>query len=191
MRFWDSSAIIPLCLSQPASPAAQALLREDPAMVAWWGSPVECWSAFARLRREGVLDETAVQAATERLDALRQAWVEVLPTEQVRTHAARLLRTHPLRAADALQLAAALVWAGTPPQGTSLVTFDRRLAQAARSEGFQVLEMACAPASDRHDFQSEATGSPAQVGENAGSESANSSADTQQRCRPRHSPPGT
>jgi len=82
-------------------------LREDSAMVAWWGSPVECWSAFARLSREGVLDETAVQAATERLDTLRQAWVEVLPTEQVRNHAARLLRIHPLRAADALQLAAA------------------------------------------------------------------------------------
>lgn len=177
MRFWDSSAIIPLCLSQPASPAAQALLREDPAMVAWWGSPVECWSAFARLSREGALDETAVKAATERLDTLRQAWVEVLPTEHVRTHAARLLRTHPLRAADALQLAAALLWAGTPPQGASLITFDRRLAQAARSEGFQVLEMACAFASDSHDFQPKVTRLPAQVGENAGLKPGKSGAD--------------
>lgn len=139
MRFWDSSAIIPLCLSQPASRAAEVWLREDPAFAAWWGTPVECWSAFARLRREGLLDHTQEMAAVDRLDMLRKAWVEVLPTEELRDHAARLLRTHPLSAADALQLAAALVWAGAPPQRAGLVTFDRRLALAGEAEGFEVL----------------------------------------------------
>lgn len=139
MRFWDSSAIVPLCLSQPASRAAEGWLREDPAVAAWWGTPVECWSAYARLRRESVLDHVQEKAANDRLDMLRTAWLEVLPTEELRSHAARLLRTHPLSAADALQLAAALVWAGAPPHGASLVTFDHRLAQAAQAEGFEVL----------------------------------------------------
>lgn len=169
MKFWDSSAIIPLCLSQPASRAAEALLKEDPAMVAWWGSPVECWSAFARLSRDGLLDDIREKAAADRLDTLRKAWVEVLPTEQLRDHAARLLRTHPLRAADALQLAAALVWAGTPPQGAGLVTFDRRLAQAARSEGFEVLEMGRA-------IQPQQGGAPVQLREETGSEPPKSGA---------------
>jgi hypothetical protein len=47
----------------------------------------------------------------------------------------RLLRVHPLRAAGALQLAAALEWAGAPPDG-ELVTFDERLREAAVREGF-------------------------------------------------------
>ena len=56
---------------------------------------------------------------------------EVLPAEAVREQAARLLRLHPLRAADALQLAAALVWADSPPPtGTvsspSLAACDQR-----------------------------------------------------------------
>ncbi|HSJ25022.1 MAG TPA: hypothetical protein VK929_10160 [Longimicrobiales bacterium] len=58
--------------------------------------------------------------------------------EHVRTTAMRLLRTHPLRAADALQLAAALAWAPAPA-GDVFVTLDERLATAATLEGFTVL----------------------------------------------------
>ena len=46
---------------------------------------------------------------------------------------------HPLRTADALQLGAALVAADGDPQSLELVTLDRRLADAARREGFPVL----------------------------------------------------
>lgn len=107
-------------------------------MVVWWGTVVECWSAIARLRREGMIspkDEAAVQ---EILDRLRDSWVEVLPSEDVRRAAARLLRIHPLRAADALQLAAALLWAGSP-SGHRIVTYDERLRKASELEGFRVL----------------------------------------------------
>ncbi|MBI4728708.1 MAG: type II toxin-antitoxin system VapC family toxin [Acidobacteria bacterium] len=143
MRFWDSSALLPLCLAEPASSAMLALLREDPGLVAWWGSPVECRSALARLRREGRLTAPEVGVAGEVLSRLRAAWVEVLPVELVRDHASRVLDMHPLRAADALQLASALVWAGTPPRGASFVTLDARLWEAARLEGFEVLPPAC------------------------------------------------
>jgi hypothetical protein len=138
MRFWDASALIPLCVDQPASPAVRALLREDAGMVVWWGSVVECWSALARLRREGRLSAEEEDRARGVLALLQEAWVEIQPQEAVRALAGRLLRVHPLRAADALQLAAALVWAGSPAVG-EMVVLDRRLREAARLEGLRPL----------------------------------------------------
>ncbi len=138
MRFWDTSALVPLLLEQPATAGMRSLLEADPEMAAWWGTPVECASAAARLRREECLsaeDETRV------LDLLRQlqdAWLEVLPSHDVRSAAMRILRLHSLKAADALQLAAARVWAGEEPDA-AFVTLDERLALAARLEGFRVV----------------------------------------------------
>jgi len=134
VRFWDASALIPLCVEQPDSRTVRALLEEDRAMAVWWGSPIECWSAFARLRREGLLQPDEEDSARSLLRTLQDAWTEILPGEEVRAHAGRLLRIHPLRSADALQLAAALVWAGTPPGG-EIVVFDRRLQEVAYLEG--------------------------------------------------------
>lgn len=134
MRFWDSSALVPLLLDQPLSMPAQEVRAADDAMVVWWGTEVECWSALARVRREGGLDLGGEEEARALLGIFRQGWAEVLPSEEVRWRAGRLLRSHPLRVADALQLGAALTWAGTPPSG-ELVTFDERLARAARIEG--------------------------------------------------------
>lgn len=134
MKFWDASALVLLCLEQPSSSAARALLAEDRSMVVWWGSLVECWSAFARLRREGVLVPQREETARRMLQVLQDAWVEITPGEEVRRQAGRLLRLHALHASDALQLAAALLWAGTPPGG-EIVVFDHRLAVAARLEG--------------------------------------------------------
>ncbi len=138
MKFWDASALIPLCLEQPATPRVRAVLEADAGMVVWWGSVVECWSAFARLRREGLLRLAEEEQARRCLALLQEAWVEVQPVEPVRAVADRLLRVHPLRAADALQLAAALVWAGSPAGG-EMVVLDRRLREAARLEGFRTL----------------------------------------------------
>lgn len=137
MRFWDSSAIVPLLLDQPASDRARALIEDDSDVVAWWGTTVECASAVARLRREGRLDTSEEAAALRILDRLRRGWYEVLPGDSVRAQALRVLRLHPLRSADAMQLAAALEWSGTPARGV-LVTFDDRLAESAELEGFQL-----------------------------------------------------
>ncbi|MEX1182074.1 MAG: type II toxin-antitoxin system VapC family toxin [Gemmatimonadota bacterium] len=135
MRYWDSSAIVPLLVRQPDSASVAALIGEDPEMIVAWSTPVECASAVARLRREGYLDLHDEARILTTLRELGDEWAEVLPTEPVRRHALRLLRTHPLRAADALQLAAALTWADQP-QGDAFVTFDARLAAAAALEGF-------------------------------------------------------
>tara|TARA_B100000508_G_scaffold52500_1_gene40722 strand:+ start:113 stop:541 length:429 start_codon:yes stop_codon:yes gene_type:complete len=137
MRFWDSSAVVPLLLRQPETLRIRSLFEEDPDMVVWWGTTVECTSAVARLRREGVLDSNAEAQALHRLEALRRHWHEMLPGDGLRAQALRALRIHPLRAADALQLAAGLDWSGTPASG-GFVTFDERLAEAARREGFTV-----------------------------------------------------
>jgi hypothetical protein len=135
VRFWDASALVALCLDQPLSARARALYDEDPDLVVWWGSPVECASAFARLRRDGILSPQDEEAARAALALLGDAWFEIQPGEELRAHALRLLRLHALRAADALQLAAGLTWAGVPPSG-ELITFDERLKVAARLEGF-------------------------------------------------------
>ena len=139
MRFWDTSAIVPLLLEQQASATVRGFLDEDRAMAAWWGTPIECASAAARLRRAGSLSVTDEQEVLRLLGTLRTSWLEVLPSDEVRDEAMRLLRVHALKAADALQLAAAAVLAGGGRSEVALVTFDERLALAARLEGFEVL----------------------------------------------------
>lgn len=134
MRFWDASAVVPLCVDQPSSRAVRRLLDEDPDMSVWWGTLVECWSALSRRRREGLLQIVDEDRAHAVLAQLQRTWIEIAPSEEVRVQAARLLRLHPLRALDALQLSAALVWAGSPPSG-EIIAFDQRLREAARLEG--------------------------------------------------------
>jgi predicted nucleic acid-binding protein len=135
VRFWDASALVPLCIEQPLSKRARELHDEDPELVVWWGSVVECASAIARLHREGGLTDAHEASARTLLSALRASWFELQPGDAMREQALRLLRLHPLRAADTLQLAAALEWAGSPP-AEAFVSFDTRLRSAAQREGF-------------------------------------------------------
>ena len=139
MRFWDASAVLPLLVDEPGTAAMVALQVEDPAAAVWWLTPAECWSALGRLERERRLTEDGVTAAARLLAEAARRWTEVPPIDRVRDQAARLVRLHPLRAADALQLAAALVLADFDPATLPFVTLDDRLASAARREGFAVL----------------------------------------------------
>jgi predicted nucleic acid-binding protein len=136
MRFWDSSAILPLLVPETRTPALEALVRDDPAMVTWWATPVECRSALARLERDRRLDRRGCDDAERVLDAAARQWIEVPPTAAVREQACRMLRVHPLRAAEAMQLAAALVAAEFEPRSLPFITLDARLSEAAAREGF-------------------------------------------------------
>ena len=138
MKFWDSSAILPLTVTEAGTDAMRALAEADPVMCVWWATEVECVSALARLEREGALADEGTTDALQRLDRLAEGWNEVLPVVGVRSAARRLLRVHALRAADALQLAAAVVAAEGQPATLEIVTLDERLAAAARREGFSV-----------------------------------------------------
>jgi predicted nucleic acid-binding protein len=138
VRYWDTLAIVPLLVAEAASSAVRDAFDADPLVVTWWGTAVECISALARLEREGAMTPAEMQGASERLDALEHAWAEVQPTDQLRGLAGRLLRVHALRAADALQLAAALVAAEGQPGSLTVVTLDSGLALAAEREGLRV-----------------------------------------------------
>jgi predicted nucleic acid-binding protein len=137
--FWDSSAIVPVLTAEPRSTETRALLRLDEAPAVWWGSPVECQSALYRRRREEVLSADALREALARLEHFAEDVDIVAPTARLRERAGRALAAHPLRAADALQLAAALVWADDSPAGDVFVCLDDRLRDAARDEGFEVV----------------------------------------------------
>jgi uncharacterized protein len=128
-----------LILEEPATTAMLEEHGRDSEVVVWWATEVECESAIARGEREDLLTGAEGTLARERLEELRERWVEVEPAEPQRKAARRLLRTHPLRAGDALQLSAALVAAEADPVTLDLVTLDDRLAEAARREGFQVV----------------------------------------------------
>jgi predicted nucleic acid-binding protein len=139
MRFWDSSAIVPLCFRESTSDAMRRIAKTDEDMVVWWATRIECISAMARRRREGVLATEADRKARAILSVLSGEWSEVQSSEIVRERAERLLMIHPLRAADGLQLAAALVWAEESPKGLEVVCLDHNLREAALREGFTVL----------------------------------------------------
>jgi predicted nucleic acid-binding protein len=115
-------------------------LREDEAIAVWWATQIECAAALARRERDGELDVELMSQALGRLDGLAANWHEIEPSAEVRRIARRLVRVHPLRAADALQLAAAVVASYEHPSSLPFVTLDRKLADAARREGFPVLE---------------------------------------------------
>jgi hypothetical protein len=138
MNFWDSSALLPL-LVEESNRAMLAFYRQFPEIVAAWSTPVECASALARLEREGRLEPKSVTQIMRQLQGLQDAWHEVQPIEPIRQLACRLLRVHPLRAADSLQLASALVAAGSHTSDWSFVCLDARLSEAAEREGFKVL----------------------------------------------------
>lgn len=139
MRFWDASAVAPLIVREAASEALRAGLATDPAIVAWWGTRVECASALRRREREGALSPLDVRRALSLLDELSGSWSEVLPGDAVRQSAERALAVHPLRAADALQLAAALVWGAQRAESCEFVCLDDRLRDAASREGFALM----------------------------------------------------
>lgn len=139
MKLWDTSAFLSILLRQQATDELKALLVADGSLAVWWGTKVEAVSAVSRLRREAKVDERAASRLLREIEKLASAAYEVQPTAALRQIACRLLRVHELRAADALQLAAALVWADGSPSGCGFVCLDRRLCAAAQKEGFDVL----------------------------------------------------
>jgi predicted nucleic acid-binding protein len=137
--FWHASAIVPLLLVDDASDEMQGVLRGDNDMMVWWGSPVEVLSALARAERSHAVASADADVARRALRGLADRWNEVQPSDEVRERAGTVLLRHLLRAADALQLAAALTWARGRPPGHSFLTLDARTAEAARREGFDLI----------------------------------------------------
>lgn len=142
MNFWDSSAILPLLVREPTSDATRRYLDSQPEIALWWGTPVECVSALARKEREGKLTLAQMISAQKNLDLIVDNSVCVDATDRVRRLAQKILRRYPLRAADALQLAAAKILAGEATQDYGFVCSDARLNLAASKEGFEIVNFA-------------------------------------------------
>lgn len=137
--FWDSSAVVPCFLPENRSVEVASWLRSDRAIALWWASPVEVQAALYRRQREQRLPTAFLTEALRRLEDFVEDADFVAPTRRVRDRASRVLSSHQLRAADALQLAAALVWWEEAPRREAFVSLDARLREAARREGFTLL----------------------------------------------------
>jgi predicted nucleic acid-binding protein len=139
MKFWDTSALVPLVIDEPVTPEMRALLRRDRDVIVWMLTGVELLSTLGRLGRLSAgLADLLPGVRLAAMD-LFQKWASVTHVEGVRRRAERLVGVHPLSAADAMQLGAALMAAGDRPETLDVVTLDRNLARAAQLEGFRVL----------------------------------------------------
>lgn len=138
MKFWDSSAVLPLLVAEASSGTVAAVYERDAHQVVWCLTEIEAASALARRERDGGEREDVADARSK-LRLLVERWEEVNSIENVRARALRLLSTHRLRAADALQLAAALVFCDERTESLPFVSLDDRLGDAARKERFPVL----------------------------------------------------
>jgi len=135
LAFWDTSALVPLCVRQSITPQALALYKIYDAVV-WWATPVEIASALARLVRMKQLDSSDWAKARRLAKRLADSWSVIQPSDTLRAKAMQLVERFDLRAADSFQLAAALEWCEDDPQGRVFLTIDRKLKEAALLSGF-------------------------------------------------------
>lgn len=138
MKFWDSSAIVPMLIEESTTSVVMDLYRDDPLLIVWWGTELECVSALARLDRQQGLPSASLTEALRRLQELKSTWQEIQPIDLVGETAIRLLRVHNLRAADSLQLAGAILASEHRPAFLDFVCLDERLLIAAQREGFKI-----------------------------------------------------
>lgn len=133
MNYWDASAIVALLAGEAAAKRYRPFGAER--IVTWWATPVECVSAIARREREGSAPEVVAESY-RRLSAIELGWLQIHPSDRLRRSAIRFLKAHPLRAADALHLAAAMIASHFEPQLVHFLTEDTRLRKVAEKEGF-------------------------------------------------------
>jgi uncharacterized protein len=138
MRFWDSSALVPLILVEPRSADVERLLREDEHIVTATIAPLEVTSALWRRKHQNELDAAEIHEAESLFAMISENWRSLAQTADVIDRAVDLLSRHRLRTLDALQLATALTFAGDD-RSLPFVTLDSRLSTAARAEGFATL----------------------------------------------------
>jgi predicted nucleic acid-binding protein len=137
VRYWDASALVPLIHEEPESPRVRGWLGEDPVVITWALTRLEIASAIERLARQGRLEARGRRRALELLERLAASWHEITDLPAVRARALALVARHPLRAADAAQLGAALVAADPDPSSLTMACLDRRLAECAEREGLR------------------------------------------------------
>jgi predicted nucleic acid-binding protein len=140
LAFWDTSALVPLCVRQGITPRAIALYKIHDVAV-WWATPVEIASALARLVRMEQLDSSNWTKARKLAKRLADSWSVIQPSDALRARSIQLVERYDLRAADSFQLAAALEWCEDAPQGSVVLTTDIKLREAALLSGCDAKQM--------------------------------------------------
>ncbi|MGA8762242.1 MAG: hypothetical protein WB562_05055 [Candidatus Sulfotelmatobacter sp.] len=140
LAFWDASALVPLCVRQSNTPQAIELYANY-GIVVWWATAVEIASALARLVRMKQLSAGDWTKSRRLAANLAEAWFVIQPSDALKAKATELVHRYDLRAADALQLAAALVWSHDTPQGRTFLTGDQKLQEAVALSGFDGLRI--------------------------------------------------
>jgi hypothetical protein len=138
MRFWDSSAILPLLVLEQQSDYCVESFSQDSNVLVWAMTKIEVFSALCRRLRDRSLKQESFDMAVHRMHDFFENVYEIVGIPRVKDRALRLLRVHPLRAADSLQLAAALVATEENTARLPIMCFDERLTTAAKLEGFEV-----------------------------------------------------
>jgi uncharacterized protein len=138
MSFWDSSALVPLCINEPRSILAGRLWKRFPEKVVWWETSIEISSALARLERENKISLPQRQKAEKRLETLEKVWREIQPSARIKELARTFPALYSLKAADSLQLAAASVWCKEQPKNKDFVSADGQLTKVAEALGFTI-----------------------------------------------------
>ena len=138
MRYWDASALVPLAVAEPRSALVREWLSDDDHIVTWAWTRTEITSAIERRTRDGKLSREQRRETLGRFDALAESWDEITDVLAVRARANALLARHPLRAADAGQLGAALLVQEQMAGALTFVCLDTSLALAAEREQFTI-----------------------------------------------------
>lgn len=138
MKFWDASALVPLLVAEDQSGYCLQILKGDPEILMWCMSRVEVVSALTRRLREQSLAIDRFDHARIRFTRILESAYQIAAIDKVINRAIRLLQVHPLRAADACQLAACLIATQEDPARLPMICFGQRLQSAAVKEGFVV-----------------------------------------------------
>ena len=141
MKFWDSSALVHLLVNQAKTEATVKVIEKDPVLAVAWTTEFECFSALCRLEREGKISARSFNEAHLRLKDLALSWNTVVLENEIGFEIKRILRLHPLRCADSIQLASAILVSNRLPHTLEFISFDEDLTEAASKEGFEVLSL--------------------------------------------------
>lgn len=102
MKFWDTSALVPLYVHEPNTSVVRELLAADSSIIVWWGTHTECISALMRQVRTGSITSPEERACRHVLHTLAQSWSEIQPSDALRSMAERVWYVRGLNGLDTL-----------------------------------------------------------------------------------------
>jgi predicted nucleic acid-binding protein len=145
--FFDSSALVKRYVEEPGSAWVDELIQRSPpgSVLLSRLAELEVVSALVRRSRAGDLCETELKAAVGLLKADLDGRFEIIELSRApMTRAVDVVRTHALRAADAIQLSSALIAKASRSSGSdfALVSADMELNEAAKKEGMKAINPA-------------------------------------------------